>query len=83
MTISVRLDRETEVILKKAATVLHITKSNLVKLSLQDYCHRVLEEKERHPFQLIGDLLDKGGSGRGDLSVKGEQILRETFRRRR
>jgi len=26
--------------------------------------------------------LDRGGSGRGDLSGRGEEILRERFRRR-
>lgn len=83
MTISVRLDKETESVLDKAATVLHTTKSAVVKLSLQDYCHRVLEEKEVRPYQLIEDLLDKSGSGKGDLSVRGEEILRKAFRKRR
>jgi hypothetical protein len=83
MTISVRLDKETEALLREAAGVLHTTRSEVVKRSLQDYCHRIIEERERHPFQLIEDLIDKEGSGRGDLSVRGEEILREAFRRKR
>ena len=83
MTISVRLDKETESILQKAAGLLHTTKSKLVKMSLQDYCRRLIKEKEVRPFELMKDLLDKQGSGKGDLSIKGETILREAFRRKR
>lgn len=83
MAISVRLDKETESILEKTANALRTTKSNVVKRSLRDYCRRVLEEKGKHPFQLIEDLLDRDGSGNGDLSINGEKILRSAFRKKR
>jgi predicted transcriptional regulator len=80
---SVRLDKETESELEKTASLLHTTKSKVVKQSLREYCSRVLEEKRKHPYELIEDLLEREGSGRGDLSVRGEEILREVFSRRK
>lgn len=83
MAISVRLDKETESILEKTASALRTTKSNVIKRSLRDYCQRVLEEKEKHPYQLLEGLLDRAGSGNGNLSIDGEKILRSAFRRKR
>ena len=82
MTISVRLDKETESILERAAKALQTTKSKVIKLSLKDYCSRLLEENAKYPFKLVEDLLGREGSGRGDLSIRGEEILREAFRRK-
>jgi len=79
VSISVRLDKETETELEKTARALHTTKSRVIKRSLREYCARVLEEEKRHPYRLIEDLLGKEGSGRGDLSIRGEEILREVF----
>ena len=83
MAISVRLDKETEAILEKTASMLRTTKSNVIKQSLRDYCQRVSEEKSQHPYQLIEDLLGGAGSGKGNLSIDGEKILRSAFRRKR
>jgi hypothetical protein len=82
MTISVRLDEETEIVLEKAAKMLGMTKSSIVKLSLKEFCSSVLEQEAKRPYDLIEDLLDREGSGKGDLSVRGEEILREAFRRK-
>ena len=59
-----------------------LSKAEVIKQSLSDYCPRVLTEKRKRPYDLIKDLLDKGGSGRSDLSERGEEILRERFRRK-
>ncbi len=48
----------------------------------KEFCSGIREEKEKSPYELIKDLLDKGGSGNGNLSVGGEDILREAFRRK-
>jgi predicted transcriptional regulator len=82
MGISVRLDSEIESELEKTARLLHMTKSNIIKLSLKEFCYGIKKEKEKSPYELIKDLLDKEGSGRGNLSVQGEDILREAFRRK-
>lgn len=82
MSVSVRLDKETEGILEKTAKILRTSKGKVIKRSLKEYCFRILEEKQNYPYMLILDLLDKEGSGKGDLSIRGEEILRDAFRRK-
>ena len=82
MPLSVRLDKETESLLEKTASALKTSKAEVIKQSLSDYCARVLSERRKQPYEVIKDLIEKGGSGRRDLSVKGEEILRERFRRK-
>jgi hypothetical protein len=79
MPVSARLDEETNAILEKAAKALRTTKTEVLKRSIRDFCGRVLEEKGKRPYELIRDLVGEEGSGRGDLSVRGEEILRERF----
>lgn len=82
MPLSVRLDKKTESLLEQTASALKTSKAEVIKQSLSDYCARILTEKRKRPYELIKDLLDKGGSGRGDLSERSEEILRERFRRK-
>jgi len=82
MPLSVRLDKKTESLLEQTASTLKASKAEVIKRSLSDYCARILTEKRKRPYELIRDLLDKGGSGRGDLSGRSEEILRERFRRK-
>lgn len=82
MPLSVRLDRKTESLLEQTASTLKTSKAEVIKQSLSDYCARILAEKRKRPYDLIEDLLDKKGSGRGDLSTRSEEILRERFRRK-
>jgi hypothetical protein len=82
MPLSVRLDKKTETLLEQTASTLKTSKSEVIKQSLSNYCARVLTEKRKRPYELIKDLLDRGGSGRGDLSIRSEEILRERFRRK-
>jgi len=82
MPLSVRLDKKTESLLKQTASVLNTSKAEVIKQSLSDYCGRVLAERRKRPYDLLKDLLGKEGSGRADLSTRGEEILRERFRRK-
>ncbi len=82
MPLSVRLDKKTGSLLEETASILKTSKAEVIKKSLSDYCARVLTERRKRPYELIKDLLDKGGSGRGDLSARSEEILRERFRRK-
>ena len=77
-----RLDKKTESLLEQTASALKTSKTEVIKKSLSDYCPRVLTERRKRPYDLIKDLLGKEGSGRGDLSTRGEEILRERFRRK-
>lgn len=82
MPLSVRLDKRIESLLKQTASTLKTSKAEVIKKSLSDYCSRVLTERRKRPYDLIKDLIGKEGSGRGDLSKRSEEILRERFRRR-
>jgi hypothetical protein len=82
MPLSVRLDKKTESLLEQTASTLKTSKAEVIKQSLSDYCARILTEKRKRPYELIKDLLDRGGSGKGDLSARSEEILRQRFRRK-
>ena len=75
-----RLDKKTESLLEQTASTLKTSKAEVIKQSLSDYCDRILTEKRKRPYELIKDLLDKEGSGKGDLSLRSEQILRKRFK---
>ncbi|MFZ5996325.1 MAG: hypothetical protein ACOYW7_02390 [Nitrospirota bacterium] len=84
MPVCVRLDKETEELLKKAARLSGTTKSDVVKKSIKEYCKPLITKKKQQPYDLVKTLIEKcPGSGRGDLSVKAEEILRERFKRER
>ena len=80
MPLSVRLDKKTESLPEQTASTLKTSKAEVIKRSLSDHCRRILTEERKRPYELIKNLLDKGGSGRGDLSGRSEEILRERFR---
>ncbi len=82
MPVSVRLDKKTESLLKQTASTLRTSKAEVIKQSLLDFCVRVLAERQKRPYDLIKDLIGKAGSGKGDLSIRGEEILREKFGRK-
>ena len=81
--ISVRLDKQTETLLKETARILQTNKTEVIKQSLSDYCSYIIRERKKRPYALIEDLLGKGGSGKGDLAFRGEEILRTRLRRKR
>ena len=39
--------------------------------------------KRKRPYELVKDLLDRGGSGRSDLSSRSEEVLRKRFKKNR
>jgi hypothetical protein len=83
MPISVRLDKKMEHVVQETAKILRTTGSDVIERSLSDYCSQVLKTKKRRPYELIQDLLGRRGSGGKSLASKGEEILRERFRKRR
>ena len=83
MPVSVRLDKETEELLEKAARIMSKPKSKIMKESIKQYCSHVVTQKKMSPYELAKDLIGKEGSGRGDLSIRGEEILRELFKKKR
>lgn len=83
MPTSVRLDEETEALLVKTARALNKTKTDVLKISIKDFCNKALREKRRRPYDLIADLIGEESSGKGNLAIDSEKILREAFRTKR
>jgi hypothetical protein len=79
---SVRLDEETEALLNKTARALDTTKSEILKSSIQDYCRKTLKRKKKRPYDLIIDPIGQESSGKGDLAINSERILRKAFNRK-
>lgn len=83
MPVSVRLDKDTEELLEKASRLLRKPKSEVIKRSIKEYCKPVVEEKKQNLSDVIKELIkDCPGSGRGDLSIRHEEILREMLRKK-
>ena len=83
MLSSTRLDKETEALLKKAAEYTGATKSELVRESIRQYCTRIVEEKQRTPWEIYRSIHVSGGSGHGQRVAKSKEILKEKFERMR
>jgi predicted DNA-binding protein len=78
VTVSVRLDHRLEKELAVASERLGLSKSEIIKQSLQAF----LREKQVHltPYELGKDLFGKHGSGEGDRSSK--EKIREVIKAR-
>ncbi|MBI5211801.1 MAG: hypothetical protein HY957_00320 [Nitrospirae bacterium] len=83
MPVSVRLDKETEELLNKASKIAGTPKSKLMKNSIKEYCAGIIMQKKITPYELSKDLIGKQGSGRKDLSMRGEEIMREMFKKKK
>jgi hypothetical protein len=79
MPISVRLDEETEELLFKTAAALNTTRTEILKASIREFCRTTLEKKAKNPYELIEDLIGDEFSGKGNLAIDGERILRRAF----
>lgn len=79
MPSSARLDKETEDLLKKAAEYTGVSKSQLVRESIREYCTKVVEEKKRTPWEIYQSLQPTEGSGHGKRVAKSKDILRKKF----
>ncbi len=83
MPSSTRLDKETEALLKKAAECAGVTKSQLVRESIREYCARIVEEKKRSPWEIYQSLQPIGGSGHGHRVSKGKEIMKKRLEDKR
>lgn len=76
MPICVRLDKETEELLDRTAKRLKTTKSKVVKQSIRQYCEPIVKKKTINHSEFIRQLIkDHPDSGRGDLSIRHEELM--------
>ncbi|MEW6584600.1 MAG: hypothetical protein AB1442_03205 [Nitrospirota bacterium] len=83
MPTSTRFDKETEEILKRAATVLGITKSEIVRNSVREYCLKIIEEKEKTPWEIYRTIHAPGGSGHGKRVSMQRELFKEKLEAKR
>jgi predicted DNA-binding protein len=84
MPVSVRLDSETEELLKKASRALGASKSAVVKQSIKHFCAPLAEIDKSDLSGTIKALIrDHPGSGKGDLAIRSKEILRERLGKKR
>jgi hypothetical protein len=81
MTVSVRLDEETEERLRRLLAQSGGSLSAFVRAAIIEKLER--EGKKPTPYELGKHLFGRYASGRSDLSTNGEEILREKLRAKR
>lgn len=81
MTVTVRLDEDTEAKLRRLLEQKGGTVSAFVRAAIAEKLDR--EAKKPTPYELGKHLFGRYGSGRSDLATNSEQILREMFRAKR
>ena len=83
MPSSTRLDKETEDLLKKAAAYAGVTKSELVRESIREYCGKLVEQKQRTPWEIYQSVQKSGGSGHGSRVKNAKAILKAHLEEKR
>lgn len=78
--ITLRLDWKLEQAINNTAKNLGITRSELIRKSISEYLGKV---KQRSPWETGEDLFGKYSSGRGDLSAKRKELIKERVRAKR
>ncbi len=72
--ITLRLDSKLEQSIDNTAKYLGVTKSELIRRSIQEYLSKI---QNQTPWDLGKDLFGKYSSGSKDLSVKRKQLLKK------
>lgn len=83
MPVSIRLDRESEEMLRKMADSLHVTKSDAVRSAIRNYYGKLLEEKKKTPWEIYQAVHAPGGSGHGQRVLRSKEILKGLLEVRR
>lgn len=75
MSISIRLDKSTEDLLRQRLQVEGVSLSDFIRNAIREKLDRV--EEEPTPYELGAPLFGRFGSGRDDLSSNRKALLRE------
>ncbi len=78
--LTLRLDPQMEQNLTNAAKKLGLTRSELVRQSIQEYLKNISRQT---PWDLGSDLFGKYSSGLTDLSARRKEIIKEKIRGKR
>ena len=81
--ITARLDSLADEALSKAAELLGLTKSDVVRESVKEYCGKVIKQGQKTPWQVYQAIDKPGGSGHRKRLVKQREIIRKHLEKRR
>jgi len=82
MPVSIRLDAELDRMVTEAARQLNVTRSDVIRRSIRDYCRSVLAEADVYPWDLMKDLVGGFRSGQRNLARNSSKYVKETIRAR-
>jgi len=80
MAATIRLDAELERLVADAARRLKVTRSEVIRRSIRDYCQRILAETDVYPWELMKDLVGCVNSGIPDLARNSRKYVMEMIR---
>ncbi len=83
MPVSIRLDKESENILQKVAEGLQTTKSDAIRNAIKNYYSKILESKQKTPWEIYQLIHIRGGSGHGRRIHDGKEILKKSLNMKR
>ncbi len=83
MPSSTRLDKETEAVLQKAAATLGVTRSQIVRESVKEYCVKILKQRKKSPWEIYESIHKPGGSGHGRRVLESREILKKQLEAKR
>jgi len=78
--ITLRLDAELEQEVKRTAKNLGLSKSELIRQSIQDYLDKVVQP---NAWETGEDLFGKYSSGQGNLSSNRKELMRDKIKAKR
>ena len=78
--ITLRLDPKLELTVKNTAKNLGLTKSELIRKSINEYLGRL---KQPNPWDIGEDLFGKYSSGLGNLSANRKKLIKNKIRAKR
>lgn len=83
MPSSTRLDKETEAVLQKAAATLGVTRSQIVRESVKEYCVKILKQRKKSPWEIYESIHKPGGSGHGKRVLESKETLKKQLEAKR
>jgi hypothetical protein len=81
--ITARLDSQAEEALSKTAELLGLTKSDVVRESVKEYCGKIVKQRQKTPWQVYQAIHKPGGSGHQKRLSKQREIIRKHLEKRR
>ncbi|MEE9336762.1 MAG: ribbon-helix-helix domain-containing protein [Methylococcaceae bacterium] len=75
--ITLRLDQKLETDIQAMATMMGLSKSELIRVSVAEF---IQKQKKPNAWELGAELFGKYASGKGDLSVNRKALMKDKIR---